>query len=451
MPQLEIFVVEDDEWYAEFISYTLSLDQDVHVTKFLNGEDCIKNLKSNPDVITIDYRLPDMSGETLLKSIKDHNPDIEIVVISEQEKIEIAVELLKLGAYDYIVKSKDIRERLLNVIRNLKKQSELKKQLVNLQSEVEKKYDFEKMIIGQSQPVKKIFSLIEKAIHTNISVTITGETGTGKDLVAKAIHYNSERKKNPFVAINMAAIPKELVESELFGHEKGAFTGAHISRKGKFEEADGGTLFLDEISEMDLTLQAKLLRALQEKEVTPVGSNKSIKVNCRILVATNKNLLQKVKGGTFRDDLYYRLFGLGINMPPLRERDNDILILAKHFMKAYCKENNMTEKVLSREAQKKLITYTYPGNVRELKSVIELAVVLSNNHEIEAEDINFSEDETLPEMINRELTLREHNLRIVKSYLKKYDGNVKEAAKKLDIGFSTIYRMLKEEEEQLKV
>ncbi len=451
MPELEIFVVEDDEWYAEFIGYTLSLDQDVRVTKFLNGDDCIKNLKSNPDVITIDYRLPDMSGETLLKTIKDFNPDIEIVVISEQEKIEIAVELLKLGAYDYIVKSKDIRERLLNVVRNLKKQFDLKKQLVNLQSEVERKYDFEKQIIGQSKPVKKIFGLIEKAINTNISVTITGETGTGKDLVAKAIHYNSERKKKPFVAINMAAIPKELVESELFGHEKGAFTGAHISRKGKFEEADGGTLFLDEIGEMDLTLQAKLLRALQEREVTPVGSNKSIHVNCRILVATNKNLLQKVKTGTFRDDLYYRLFGLGINMPPLRERDNDILILAKHFMKSYCRENNLTEKVLSRVAQKKLMTYAYPGNVRELKSVIELSVVLSNNYEIEAEDINFSEDETLPEMINRELTLREHNLRIVKSYLNKYDGNVKETAKKLDIGFSTIYRMLKEEEEQLKV
>ena len=451
MSELEIFVVEDDEWYAEFISYTLSLDQDVRVRKFLNGEDCIKNLKSDPDVVTIDYRLPDMSGETLLKRIKEFNQDIEIVVISEQEKIEIAVELLKLGAYDYIVKTKDIRERLLNVIRNLKKQSNLKKQLVNLQHEVEKKYDFEKLIIGQSKPIKKIFSLIEKAINTNISVTITGETGTGKDLVAKAIHYNSDRKRKPFVPINMAAIPKELVESELFGHERGAFTGAHINRKGKFEEANGGTLFLDEIGDMDLTLQAKLLRALQEREVTPVGSNKSIRFSCRILVATNKNLLQKVKSGTFRDDLYYRLFGLGISMPPLRERDNDILILAKHFMKSYCKENSQPIKILSRDAQKKLMSYTYPGNVRELKSVIELAVVLSNNTEIEPGDINFSEDDTLPEMINRELTLREHNLRIVRSYLKKYDGNVKEAAKKLDIGFSTIYRMLKEEEEQLNI
>jgi two-component system, NtrC family, response regulator AtoC len=421
------------------------------VTKFLNGNDCIKNLKSRPDVVTIDYRLPDMSGETLLKTIKDLDQDIEIVVISEQEKIEIAVELLKLGAYDYIVKSMDIRERLLNVVRNLKKQSNLKKQLVTLQNEVEKKYDFEKQIIGQSKPIKKIFGLIEKAINTSISVTITGETGTGKDLVAKAIHYNSERRKKPFVAINMAAIPRELVESELFGHEKGAFTGAHASRKGKFEEADGGTLFLDEIGEMDLTLQAKLLRALQEREVTPVGSNKSIQVNCRILVATNKNLLQNVRSGMFRDDLYYRLFGLGINMPPLRERDNDILLLAKHFMKVYCQENNIPEKIISREAQKKLMTYTYPGNVRELKSVIELSVVLSNNQQIEVEDINFSEDDTLPEMINRELTLREHNLRIVKSYLNKYDGNVKEAARKLDIGFSTIYRMLKEEEEQLKI
>jgi len=446
MSELEIFVVEDDEWYAEFISYTLSLDKDIRVKKFLNGEDCIKNLKLNPDVVTIDYRLPDMSGETLLKTIREFNPDIEIVVISEQEKIEIAVELLKLGAYDYIVKSKEIRERLLNVIRNLKKQTGLKKQLVSLQNEVEKKYNFEKLIIGQSKPIKKIYSLIEKATKTNISVTITGDTGTGKELVAKAIHYNSDRKRKPFVPINVAAIPKELVESELFGHEKGAFTGAHISRKGKFVEANGGTLFLDEIGEMDLSIQAKLLRALQEKEVVPVGSNKAIKINCRIIVATNKNLLQKVREQTFRDDLYYRLFGLSIHMPPLRERDNDILILAKYFMKTYCKENLLPEKVLSREAQKKLMTYTYPGNVRELRSVIELAVVLSNELEIEADDITFTEDENLPEMVNQELTLREHNLRIIKSYLKKYDGNVKEAAQKLDIGFSTIYRMLKEEE-----
>lgn len=444
MADLKVFVVEDDEWYAEFISYNLTLDQDVEVKKFLNARDLLNHLKDKPDVITLDYRLPDLDGEQLLKKIKDFNPEIEIVVVSEQEKIETAVDLLKLGAYDYIVKSKDIRDRILNVVRNLKKQSGLKRKIHSLQKEVEKKYDFKKLIIGNSLPVKKVFELIEKAIQTNISVTITGETGTGKELVAKSIHFNSDRKKQPFVPINMAAIPHELIESELFGHEKGAFTGAHISRKGKFEEADTGTLFLDEIGEMELTLQAKLLRALQEKEITRVGSNNPIKINCRIIVASNKNLLQMVKKGAFRDDLYYRLFGLNIQMPPLRERDTDILLLAKYFIREYARENSLPEKKLNREAQKKLMTYTYPGNVRELKSVIELAFVMSNSEEIETDDITFSQDDTDPEKINQEMTLREHNIRIIKSYLKKYNGNVKEAANKLDIGFSTIYRMIKE-------
>ncbi len=445
MPELRIFVVEDDEWYAEFIRYNLSLDKDVMVEKFLKGRDCLKRIHENPDAVTIDYRLPDMSGEELMKKIREVNPEIELIIISEQEKIEIAVSLLKQGAFDYIVKSKDIRDRIFNIVRNLKKQKVLKTQVQLLQEEVQRKYDFEKLIIGKSKPIRKIFNLIEKAINTNISVTITGETGTGKELVAKAIHYNSSRKKHPFVAINMAAIPRDLVESELFGHEKGAFTSAHAGRKGKFEEANNGTLFLDEIGEMDLTLQAKLLRVLQEREVTPVGSNKSMKVNSRIIVASNKNLLNAVREQKFRDDLYYRLFGLNIEMPPLRARDQDIIMLARHFISTYAEENNIPEKILTREARKKLMQYTYPGNVRELKSVVELAMVMSDKEEIGEEDISFSEDGMNTDQFSHELTLREHNLRIVKAYLQKYDGNVKKAAGKLDIGFSTIYRMLKEE------
>lgn len=450
MGLLKIFVVEDDEWYSELISYNLLLDENHVVEKFSSGQECLKRLKENPDIVTLDYRLPDYTGVEMLKKIKDYNPDIEVVVISEQEKIETAVELLKMGAYDYIVKSKDIRDRLVTILRNIKTQRGLRKQIDTLQQEVEKKYDFEKSIIGSSKAIKRIYGLIEKAIHTNIVVTVTGETGTGKELVAKAIHYNSDRKKAPFVPINMAAIPAELIESELFGHEKGAFTGAQNTRIGKFEEANGGTLFLDEIGEMDLTLQAKLLRALQEKEITRVGSNKSIKTNCRIVVATNRNLLQEVKEKKFRDDLYYRLFGITIDMPPLRDRDNDVLILAKYFIQEACKENGLSEKLLSREAQKKLLSYSFPGNVRELKSVMELAVVMSNREEIEADDITFSKDDTDPEFINKELTLREHNLRIVQAYLKKYDNNVKLAAEKLDIGFSTIYRMLRDENIMVK-
>ena len=445
MPELKVFIVEDDEWYSEYIGYTLMLDPDILIEKFTTGESCLKNLARKPDVITVDYRLPDMTGEELLVKIREYNPEIEVIIISEQEKIETAVDLLKLGAYDYIVKSSDIRNRLLNLVRNLKKQHSLQKQVKTLQQEVEKKYDFDKLIIGQSKPMRSLAGLIEKAIQSQISVIITGETGTGKELVAKAIHYNSERKKNPFIPINMAAIPHDLVESELFGHEKGAFTGAFSSRKGKFEEADSGTLFLDEIGEMDLTNQVKLLRALQEKEIVRVGGNKTIRVDCRIIVATNRNLLKMVKENQFRDDLYYRLFGLNIHMPPLRERENDILLLSKYFITEYCRENHQSEKVLTAEAQKMLLSYTYPGNIRELKSVVELALVMSNTGEITEQDISFSKDETDPELISRELSLEEHNRRIIKAYLKKYNGNVKLAAAKLNIGFSTIYRMLKEE------
>lgn len=443
---MKIFIVEDDEWYGEYIAYNLQLDDEHDIEKFQLGGDCLSRLKEVPDVITLDYQLPDISGEEILRRIKDFNSEIEVVVISEQEKIETAVELLKQGAFDYIVKSRDIRDRLLSVLRNIKKQKKLKKQIDDLQQEVEKKYGFEKTIIGQSKEIKGVYMLIEKAINTNIVVTITGETGTGKELVAKAIHYNSSRKKAPFVALNMAAVPENLIESELFGHEKGAFTGAQATRMGKFEEAGNGTLFLDEIGEMDKSLQAKLLRALQEKEISRLGSNKVISVNCRIIVATNRNLKQEVKEKKFRDDLYYRLFGITIEMPPLRERSNDILLLAQYFMKKYCKQNDVSMKSFTQDAQRKLKSYHYPGNIRELKSVIELAIVMSGENKITADDITFSGEEFDPEMMNYELTLKEHNERIVQSYLKKYNDNVKLAAEKLGIGFSTIYRMLKKQE-----
>jgi DNA-binding NtrC family response regulator len=416
--------------------------------KFKSGKECIDALKHNPDIITLDYRLPDMEGEKVLKEIKSFKQDIEVVIISEQESIETAVSLLRLGAYDYLVKTKDIRDRLLNVVQNIRNQRGLQKKVETLQKEVEVKYDFKRSLIGNSEPMKKVFELIDKAIKTNIVVMITGETGTGKELAAKAIHYNSTRKKGNFVPVNMAAVPRELVESELFGHEKGAFTGAQARRIGKFEEADGGTLFLDEIGEMDLSVQAKLLRALQEKEITRVGSNKPVKTDCRIIVASNRNLQEEVKQGNFRDDLYFRLFGLTINMPPLRERENDRLMLARFFLENFCKENDLLLKVMSRSAQKMLLDYSFPGNVRELRSIIELSAVMSNEVEILPEDITFgSSDDSFSEDTNRELTLREHTHKIVKSYLNKYDNNVKLVAKKLDVGFSTIYRMLKEMEE----
>lgn len=441
----KIFVVEDDDWYNRLLVHNLSLIPDYDIESFTSGKDCIKNLNKEPDVITLDYRLPEMKGLEVLKEIKAINEDIQVVLISEQDDIEVVVELLKHGAYDYIVKSSDVKERLLNTVNNIRQGSRLKKEIVSLRQEVKKKYSYQNTIIGNSPAAEKIFSLIEKATRTNISVTITGETGTGKELVAKAIHYNSTRAKKPFIPVNVAAIPKDLIESELFGHEKGAFTGASSRRIGKFEEANGGTLFLDEMAEMDIALQAKLLRALQEKEITRIGSNETVKTNCRIIIATNKNLIEEVNAGNFRQDLYYRLFGLPIELPPLRERGNDVVILAKHFIQNFCKENQLEEKTLSSSASKRLLSYSFPGNIRELKSVIELAATLSDTDEITEDNLMFGGQNMMDSLLTEERTMREYNLEILNRFLEKYDNNIKLVAEKLDIGVATIYRMLKEE------
>lgn len=442
---LKVFIVEDNEWYRKLLVHTISLNPDYEVSAYETARELIAGLDEQPDVITIDYRLPDMLGTELIGKIRQACPEAAIVAISEQEDIETAVELLKLGAYDYIVKSNDIRNRLLNTLQHLQKQSKLIQRIETLEKEVQVKYDFEQTIIGQSPAVVRLFQLLQKAITTNITVSITGETGTGKEVVAKAIHYNSPNKHKPFLAVNVAAIPGELFESELFGHEKGSFTGAVNMRKGKFEEADGGTLFLDEIAEMDFVFQAKLLRALQEREITRVGSNTPIPFNCRIIVATHKNLLEEVKKGNFREDLYYRLLGLPIELPPLRERDKDVLLLGDAFIRRFCAENNMSTRKLSGGAQQKLLSYHWPGNIRELKSVVELATVLASGERIEADDIMLSSTNVLPDVLGEELTLRAYNRRIVQIYLSKYNNNTKLVAEKLDIGQTTIYRMLKED------
>jgi transcriptional regulator with PAS, ATPase and Fis domain len=274
-------------------------------------------------------------------------------------------------------------------------------------------------------------------------VTITGETGTGKELVAKAIHYNSSRSDKPFVAVNVAAIPHDLIESELFGFEKGAFTGANYRRIGRFEEAHGGTLFLDEIAELDIALQAKLLRALQEKEIVRIGSNKPVKTDCRIIVATHQNLQELVLRKAFRQDLYYRLYGLHIELPPLRNRGNDLILLAKHFVNDFCKENELPAKTLSKSAVDKLLSYSFPGNIRELKSVMELAITLADNDEITHEHIVLENEALMPDITEQEMTLQEYNLRILKKYLEKYNNNTSVVAEKLGIGVATVYRMIK--------
>lgn len=439
-----IFVLEDDEWYNKYLVHTISLNPDYQVKSFLTANHFFETIHEKPDVVTLDYRLPNITGADALEKIKLLSPETEIIIISEQNDITTAINLLKNGAYDYLVKEKNISDRLLSIINNIYKNISLKNRINLLELELQKKHDFSQSIIGSSPAMENIMRLVEKALNVNITVTITGETGTGKEVIAKAIHYNSSRKNKPFVAINVAAIPSELIESELFGHEKGSFTGAVARRLGKFEEANGGTLFLDEIGEMNLTLQTKLLRVLQEKEITRIGSNTPIKINCRIIVATHRNLKEDVKNGTFREDLFFRLYGLIIDLPPLRDRGKDVLILAKYFMDAFCKENQLPKKTLSDDAQQKLMAYSFPGNVRELKSIIELAIVLSNSNIITSDHINLSSSDIIAETLSEEMTLREYDLKIIKKYLQKYDGNMKLVAQKLDIGLSTIYRILKE-------
>ncbi len=360
---LRIFVVEDDKWYNDFLCYNLKLNEDNQVKGFLNAKDFMKDLHENPDVVTLDYSLPDMDGSQVLKKIKDFNPNIHVLAISGQEDITTAIGMLKLGAYDYIVKNEETRERLLNILNNIRNNIELREELNLLKEEVGRKYDFSKAIVGNSSAIKRIFSMLEKACKSKITVSITGETGTGKELIAKAIHYNSDKSNKPFIPVNVSAIPKDLIESELFGHEKGAFTGANGRRIGKFEEANGGTLFLDEIGEMDLNMQAKILRVLQEREIVRVGGNTPVAIDVRILTATHRNLSDEVKRGNFREDLYYRVMGLPIQLPPLRERENDILLIAQHFVKEYCKDNKSPLISIDSSAKNKLLKYHWPGNV----------------------------------------------------------------------------------------
>ncbi|MDP4290770.1 MAG: sigma-54 dependent transcriptional regulator [Bacteroidota bacterium] len=443
MTPFKIFVVEDDKWYGELLQHHLSLNPEYEIELFESGSDLLKNIYKKPSVITLDYSLPDIKGVALLKRIREHHPDIPIVMISGQEDISTAISLLKEGAYDYIVKNEETKDRLWRTMKNIRDSLALKNENILLKEELTKKYEISNTIIGNSPAIRQVFTLIEKAANTNISVSVTGETGTGKELVARAVHYNSARSKYPFVAINVGAIPRDLIESELFGHEKGSFTGANSRRIGKFEEANKGTIFLDEICELDFNLQSKILRVLQEKEITRIGSNTPIKIDSRVIVATHRNLAEETKNGNFREDLYYRLLGLPIKLPPLRERGNDILLLTKYFADAFSLENNTQVVSFTAAAQRKLLEYAWPGNVRQLKAIVELAITMSNDAVIDADDIVFDDIRTVANFFSDDLSLDDYIYKIIDYYLEKNDQNVVEVANSLRIGKSTIYRMFK--------
>ena len=443
--QYKIFVVEDNILYAQILKKQLT-DDGYHVKLFHNGRDFLASLDEKPDVVTLDYTLPDMTGYDVLKKIQRRMPGTNVIIISAQENITTAIDLMKNGAYDYIMKAPDTREKLSNIIKNIREKDQLQKENLILKDAVKEKFNFRNLLKGNSREIDHVFELMDKAVQTQISVSISGATGTGKELVAKGIHYNSKRSNKPFVAVNVSAIPEGLIESELFGHEKGAFTGADARKIGKFELANGGTLFLDEIADLEIGLQAKLLRVIQERELVRLGGNETIPLDVRIITATHKNLANLIENGKFRKDLYYRLLGLPIELPPLKDRGNDIILLAKHFVDEFCRENEMEQKEISDEAKKLLLSYHFPGNIRELKAVMELACVMSNRNVIKANHLNLNIDNNVQNLLATEKTMDEYNQEIIKHFLNKYNQNVRLVASKLGVGKSTIYRMLQNKE-----
>jgi two-component system response regulator AtoC len=386
-----IFVVEDNEFFSQLIKQKLEMNDKNEVTLFHNGEDFQRNLYLNPDIVVLDYNLPNTTGIDLLKEIKNFNEEIKTILLSGQEKVDVVIEAFENGAEEYIKKDDNALQLLDLKVQKHSGSVNLRKEVDTLREQIIDRNRYDR-IIGESNALLKVLRLIQKVEKTNMLALITGESGTGKELVASAIHYNSARKNRPFVAVNVAAIPEDLMESELFGHERGAFTGADSKRIGKFEEANEGTIFLDEIGEMDIHMQTKLLRVLQESKITRLGSNKEIPLNVRVIAATNKNLAQRVKDGKMREDLYYRLQGFLIHLPPLRERDNDILLLAKSMLKIFCDANRIPVKSFSSDALKAMMKHPWSGNVRELKAFIERAILISDHDIIEEEDLIFSQD-----------------------------------------------------------
>ena len=376
----KILVADDEQSMREFLDIMLK-KEGYKVSLASNGEEVVKVVENDLfDLILLDIRMPKLDGISALKKIKANSPETIVIMITAYASADTAIKAMKEGAYDYITKPFKVEEIKL-IIKNALEKKNLQKENTLLKQVVRNRYHFGN-IIGQSPKMTVLYDLLEKVSPTKTNILITGESGTGKELVAKAIHYNSPRKEKPFVTLNCGAIPESLIESELFGHMKGAFTDAIATKKGLFEVADEGTIFLDEISELPLLMQVKLLRVLQDKEFKRVGGTEDIRVDVRIISATNKDLEEAVKEKHFREDLFYRLNVIQIKLPPLRDRKEDIQILADHFLKKYSEELSKSILRISPDAHQILLNYDYPGNVRELQNIIERAVALESSQEL---------------------------------------------------------------------
>ncbi len=381
----KVLVIDDDVYVRDALSNILT-QKGFLVDKAENGLEGIKLIKEKDyDVLLVDLVMPEMGGVDFLRELNRENVDVPSIVITAFASVDTAVEAMKLGALDYITKPFNIDE-LLVIIEKAIKVYELKKENINYRRQLQKIHGFEN-IVGNSPKIQEIFSLISKVADSDATILLTGESGTGKELIAKSIHYMSYRSKYPFVPINCGAIPKELLESEFFGYEKGAFTGAVATKKGRVELADKGTLFLDEIGELILPLQVKLLRFLQEKEFERVGGGKTLKVDVRIIAATNRDLEKDVLEGKFREDLFYRLNVIPIHIPPLRERKEDIPLLLNYFISKFCKKRKRPVLTISKEAMRCLENYYWPGNIRELENLCDRLSVLVSGNKIELYDL----------------------------------------------------------------
>ncbi|MEW6326379.1 MAG: sigma-54 dependent transcriptional regulator [Thermodesulfobacteriota bacterium] len=447
-----ILIVDDEKNYLVVLRELLS-EENYEVITAEDAPQALEIFKeSDFDLVLTDMKMPNMDGIELLENIRSVNSEIPVIIMTAYATVEKAVEAMKKGAFDYVTKPFQ-NEELKITVRKAIDLYQLRRENLKLRQEVSRKYQFGN-IIGKSPAMLNIYDMIEKVAATRATVLITGETGTGKELVAKAIHYNSPRKNSAFVSVNCAAIPETLLESELFGHEKGSFTGATAMRKGRFELADGGTIFLDEIAEMPPALQAKLLRALQEMEFERVGGTKTLKIDVRVIAASNKDLKKEVETGNLREDLYYRLNVVHLHLPPLRERPDDIALLAAYFLQKYSQELGKGGLEISPAAMRELYTRSWPGNVRELEHAIERAVILASGREItpadmasesqEAEDIRLDIDRFIPMQVKLNEALEEVEARMIKRALARA-GNVQaHAAAMLGITKSLLqYKMKK--------
>jgi two-component system, NtrC family, nitrogen regulation response regulator NtrX len=449
MNKEDLLIVDDEPSVRKSLVDTLR-DEGYQVSSLGSAEEALSWIqKSPPDLVLLDIWLPGMDGIAALERMKKLMPDLAVVMISGHGSIEAAVRATKLGAYDFIEKPPS-QERLTLVVRHALDQARLEKENLQLRQTLQKRYE----IVGESKAIESIQQMIRSVAPTNGRVLIRGESGTGKELVARSIHQQSLRREKPFVEVNCAAIPEDLIESELFGHEKGSFTGATAKRKGKFEMADGGTIFLDEVGDMSLRTQAKVLRVLEEQRFERVGGTESLEVDVRVLTASNKDLVQAIAEGKFREDLYYRLNVVPLYVPPLRDRKGDIPLLVNHFLCEFCKEYGKKGKVMSAEAMKALADFHWPGNVRELKNLIERLIIMVPSDKIELFDVESSlgPSASVPAGVVTEGSLGEDSLReAVEQFEKAFilerlgenSWNISRTAEKLGIERSNLHRKLK--------